>query len=149
MALFMELKSVNPKLKQKEIAKELGYSSSALQRYRNDIKMQIFINQTIPKDLLRLQMTSKNTNEKAKEVKSKKKHLGGGGPNDSSTRGNSDWTNLFFPRNGWIQRNLKKTIQRFKTRYHKPLKNTTKYHFQPNRKQARMLYFKIKSLIKQ
>ena len=39
MARFMEKKSNNPKLTQKEIAKELGYSSSTLQRYRNDISM--------------------------------------------------------------------------------------------------------------
>ena len=30
MARFMEIKSINPKLKQSEIAKELGYSSSTL-----------------------------------------------------------------------------------------------------------------------
>ena len=36
----MEIKSINPKMKQKEIAKELGYSSSSLQRCRQDKKMQ-------------------------------------------------------------------------------------------------------------
>ena len=40
IARFMESKSINPKMKRKEIAKELGYSSSILQRHRNDIKMQ-------------------------------------------------------------------------------------------------------------
>ena len=40
MARYMEIKSINPKMKQKEIAKELGYSNSTLQRYRLDIKMQ-------------------------------------------------------------------------------------------------------------
>ena len=40
MARFMEVKSVNPKLNQIEIAKELGYSSSTLERYRQDIKLQ-------------------------------------------------------------------------------------------------------------
>ena len=39
MARFMEIKSVNPKLKQNQIAKELGCSSSILRRYRNDINM--------------------------------------------------------------------------------------------------------------
>ena len=34
----MKRKSVNPKIGQDQIAKELGYSSSTLQRYRNDIK---------------------------------------------------------------------------------------------------------------
>ena len=32
----MEIKSFNPKLKQSEIAKDLGCSSSTLQRYRQD-----------------------------------------------------------------------------------------------------------------
>ena len=39
MARFMETKSVNPKMKRKEIARELGFSSSTLQPYRQDIKM--------------------------------------------------------------------------------------------------------------
>ena len=39
MARFMEIKSVNTKLKQNQIAKELGYSNSTLQRNRNDTKM--------------------------------------------------------------------------------------------------------------
>ena len=36
---FMNIKYQNPKLKQIEIANQLGYSSSTLQRYRNDINM--------------------------------------------------------------------------------------------------------------
>ena len=36
MADFMRMKYENPKLKQSEIANQLGYSSSTLQRYRND-----------------------------------------------------------------------------------------------------------------
>ena len=39
MAKFMETKSNNPKLTQKQIAKSLGYSDSTVKRYRNDIKM--------------------------------------------------------------------------------------------------------------
>ena len=39
MADFMRLKYENPKLKQSEIAGRLGYSSSTLQRYRNDVNM--------------------------------------------------------------------------------------------------------------
>ena len=39
MADFMRLKYENPKLKQSEIANRLGYSSSTLQRYRNDVNM--------------------------------------------------------------------------------------------------------------
>ena len=39
MADFMQIKYQNPKMKQSEIANQLGYSSSTLQRYRNDINM--------------------------------------------------------------------------------------------------------------
>ena len=38
-AKFMQIKFENPKLKQSEIANQLGYSSSTLKRYRNDINM--------------------------------------------------------------------------------------------------------------
>ena len=38
-AKFMQIKLQNTKLKQSEIADQLGYSSTVLQRYRNDIKM--------------------------------------------------------------------------------------------------------------
>ena len=51
MARFLEMKTVNPKMKQKEIAKDLGYSSSTLQRYRYDKKCKILIKQRIPKEL--------------------------------------------------------------------------------------------------
>ena len=37
MARFMEIKSIKPRMKRKEIAKELGYSNSTLQRYAQDI----------------------------------------------------------------------------------------------------------------
>ena len=40
LSRLTEIKSVNPKLKQSEKAKELSCSSSSLQRYRHDIKMQ-------------------------------------------------------------------------------------------------------------
>ena len=39
MADFMRTKNKNPKIKQSEIANQLGLSSSFLQRYRNDINM--------------------------------------------------------------------------------------------------------------
>ena len=39
MADFMKVKYENPKMKQSEIANQLGMSSSILQRYRNDIDM--------------------------------------------------------------------------------------------------------------
>ena len=39
MADFLRVKYENPKLKQFEIANQLGLSSSTLQRYRNDMNM--------------------------------------------------------------------------------------------------------------
>ena len=39
MADFMRVKYENPKMKQSEIANQLGLSSSTVQRYRNDINM--------------------------------------------------------------------------------------------------------------
>ena len=39
MANFLKVKYENPKMKQSEIANQLGMSSSTLQRYRNDINM--------------------------------------------------------------------------------------------------------------
>ena len=39
MADFMQMKYENPKLIQSEKTNQLGYSSSTLQRYRNDINM--------------------------------------------------------------------------------------------------------------
>ena len=41
MADFMRMKFENPKLKQSEIANRLGYSSSTLHRYRNEINMAL------------------------------------------------------------------------------------------------------------
>ena len=39
MADFMRVKYENPKMKQSEIANQLGMSSSTIKRYRNDINM--------------------------------------------------------------------------------------------------------------
>ena len=39
MAKFMEIKSISPKLKQPEIARELQMSTSTLQRYGREINM--------------------------------------------------------------------------------------------------------------
>ena len=39
MADFMKVKYENPRIKQSEIANQIGLSTSTLQRYRNDINM--------------------------------------------------------------------------------------------------------------
>ena len=39
MSKFLSIKFESPKMKQSEIANQLGYSTSILQRYRNDINM--------------------------------------------------------------------------------------------------------------
>ena len=39
MARFIEIKAVNPKLTQNETAKQLGYSSATVKRYRKDVDM--------------------------------------------------------------------------------------------------------------
>ena len=69
-ARFMEIKTINPKMKQKELAKELGFSSSTLQRWRYHIIIQRPYKSNNPKttatmlnSLKRPQMISKNENE--------------------------------------------------------------------------------------
>ena len=39
MCKFMEIKSNNPKLTQKEVSKQLGFSDNSIKRYRDDIHM--------------------------------------------------------------------------------------------------------------
>ena len=58
MADFMRVKYENPKMKQSEIANQLGMSSSTLQRYRNDTNM-----------LSPYRVNPKNTNKRTKKVK--------------------------------------------------------------------------------
>ena len=58
MADFMRLKYENPKLKQSEIANRLGYSSSTLQRYRNDVNM-----------ISPYRINPNNTNKRTKKAK--------------------------------------------------------------------------------
>ena len=57
MADFMPIKYENPKLKHSQIANQLSYSSSTLQRYKNDINM-----------LSPYRILSKNTDERTKNV---------------------------------------------------------------------------------
>ena len=61
MADFMRVNSENPKMKQSEIANQLGLSSSALQRYRNDINM-LSPYKIHPNNTNKQQKNGKNTN---------------------------------------------------------------------------------------
>ena len=58
MADFMRVKYENPKMKQSEIANQLGMSSSTLQRYRNDVNLHS-----------PYRINSSNTNKRTKKVK--------------------------------------------------------------------------------
>ena len=58
MADFMRVNYENPKMKQSQIANQLGLSSSTLQRYRNDINM-----------LSPYRIHPNNTNKRTKNVK--------------------------------------------------------------------------------
>ena len=100
MSRFMSFKFENLKMKQSEIANQLGYSTSTLQRYRNDINMlspyRIHPNNTNKRvkkgkitnfdnnsyrnpDLKRHQMTSNDLKLTSNEtVKNKKNKLKGG-----------------------------------------------------------------------
>ena len=90
MADFMRVKYENPRMRQSEIANQLGMSSSILQRYRNDINMlsPYRINPNNVKrrskkvkiddigDLKRPQLTSNDLETNSKEsVKNKKNKL--------------------------------------------------------------------------
>ena len=79
-ARLMENRIGKSKMKLKEIAKELGYSNSTKQRYRQDIKMQSpyksnnrKISQNISIDFNRHQMISQDTDENDKLVSKKVK----------------------------------------------------------------------------
>ena len=58
MADFMRIKYENPRLKQSQIANQLGYSSSTLQRYRNDVNM-----------ISPYRINPNNTNKRTRKVK--------------------------------------------------------------------------------
>ena len=57
MADFMQIKNENPNSKQSRIANQLGFSTSTLQRYRNDINM-----------LLPSRIQANNTDKRTKNI---------------------------------------------------------------------------------
>ena len=100
-ALFLEIKSVNPTLRHDQIAKEIGCSSSTLQRYRNHIIMLSLFRfpsnshkrrekisnrehdlerpQMTSNDLKRSQLISKESSPNIETGKPKKNKMKGGG----------------------------------------------------------------------
>ena len=58
MSRSIKLRSINSKLRQDQIAKVLSYSSSTLQHYRHDIKLQNPYKSNGPKRTQKPQMTS-------------------------------------------------------------------------------------------
>ena len=161
MADFMRVKCENPKMKQSEIANQLGLSSSTLKRYRNDMNMlspyRIHPNNTNKRakkfkttnfdnnslhgcDPKTAQMTSNEHKMNSNEpVKNKKNKLKGGDPSDSRKDGVNLLEQAFHLIKGLsVKKLLKKTLM-YKTKFHKPLKNTIKNHFQQDLKLDKML----------
>ena len=58
----MKPKSIKLNLRQHQIAKEMHHSNSTSQRDRHDLKIQIFVNQMVPKETKRL--NSPNTSQR-------------------------------------------------------------------------------------
>ena len=99
MADFMRLKYENPRMKQSQIANEVGLSTSTLQRYKNDLNMlspyrnsQNNVKKQPKKakiddigDVKRLQMTSNDFKITSNEpVKNKKNKMKGGPKQENS-----------------------------------------------------------------
>ena len=104
---FLKIESINRKLKQRQVAKELGYPSSTVQRFRIDIKMRSpLTNQTIPKNLQKLQMfplrtvykvnmTSKTSKDLKKPITNKRTKLKDGDLSDNSSHGSVPTEQIF------------------------------------------------------
>ena len=86
---FMEEKYNNPKLTQKEICNQLGYSDRVIRRYRNDIKMDSpYRINTNKKKKANQSPSSSSTTENTKSVsnkRSKNNVIKGGNISDSHT----------------------------------------------------------------
>ena len=71
MARFMQRKSECPRLTQEQISKELGYSSSTVKRYRNDINMRSPYRNNGPKRSRLTPIDSRYATEQEPETNSK------------------------------------------------------------------------------
>ena len=151
MARFKEIESFNPKLRQDQIAKDLGCSSSTLRRYGRDINM--FSPNRIPPYSHKRKQNTSNTNlnddshceYELKGLQKTSNYLKMGSKalitnersklKDGSSSHGSILNKKTFssPINGGIYRKKKK-IRNDKTNYHKPLEILTKKHMQQNQK---------------
>ena len=66
MLNFMEIRSNNPKMTQKQICKELGTSDSTIKRYRDDIKMNSPYNRSNNKKKKPKQVSNTTTEDSSK-----------------------------------------------------------------------------------
>ena len=85
---FMEEKYNNPKLTQKQICKQLGFSDSTIKRYRDDIKMDSPYKRSSHKKKKPKQSPSFTTTKNTKSVtnkRSKNNVIKGGNISDSHT----------------------------------------------------------------
>ena len=94
---FMEVKFNNPKLTQKQICKQLGFSDSTIKRYRDDIKMDSPYGRNTNKK--RKPNQSYSTTENTKTVsnkRSKNNDIKGGNISDSHTISNKEIIDYAF-----------------------------------------------------
>ena len=85
---FMEEKYNNPRLTQKQICKQLGFSDSTIKRYRDDIKMDSPYRRNTNKKKKPKQSPSSTTTENTKSVtnkRSKNNVIKGGNISDNHT----------------------------------------------------------------
>ena len=54
----MKPKSIKLNLRQHQISNEIHHSNFTLQRDRHDLKIQIFVNQMVPKEIKRLNLSN-------------------------------------------------------------------------------------------
>ena len=96
---FMEEKYNNPRLTQKQICKQLGFSDSSIKRYRDDIKMDSPYRRNTNKKKKPNQSPPSTTSENTKSVtnkRSKNNVIKGGNISDSHTISNKEIIDYAF-----------------------------------------------------
>ena len=104
MLNFMDIRSNNPRMTQKQICKELGTSDSTIKRYRDDIQMDSPYNRSIykkktpkQKPSIATKNISKNENNKPTSNKrSKNNAIKGGNASNTHTISNKELIDYAF-----------------------------------------------------